>query len=173
MLKIFNDLEPFFRDNYRRISVREYARLTKISPPSASTLLNGYQKEGLLVREDERVYNFFAADKDSKLFVHLCRLFWANQLEKSGLIDYLQSKFVSPLIILFGSFSKAEISKNSDIDIAVFAQSGKRVNPIHVSILEEELKRNIHILAFKSREGLKNNELLNNILNGFIVSGSW
>lgn len=173
MLKIFNDLEPFFRDSYRRISVREFARLVKISPPSASTLLNGYEKEGLLIREDDRRYNFFAANKNSRLFIQLCRLFWSSQFKNVGLIEHLERKLTNPLIILFGSFSKAEIIKNSDIDMAVFAQSGKRINPIDVSICEEKLKRNIHILVFRTREELKNKELLNNILNGFIISGSW
>ena len=51
MLTIFNNLKPFFEDNYRRISVREYARIIKISPPSASKLLNNLEKEGLLTKE--------------------------------------------------------------------------------------------------------------------------
>lgn len=54
MLKIFNNLEPFFENNYKRINVREYARLKKISPPTASKLLSELQKEDLLEREDEK-----------------------------------------------------------------------------------------------------------------------
>ena len=36
---------PFFQDCYRRINVREYSRLMKISPPTASKLLSSYSQE--------------------------------------------------------------------------------------------------------------------------------
>ncbi len=68
MLKIFNDLEPFFRDCNRKISVREYARLRNVSPPSASTLLENLHKEGLLKKEKFRNYIFYYADTDGALF---------------------------------------------------------------------------------------------------------
>ena len=48
MLKIFNELKPFFEDVYREISVREYAKLTKVSPPTASTILKKYEKDNNL-----------------------------------------------------------------------------------------------------------------------------
>ena len=35
MLNIINNLRPFIEDCYRRISVREYSRLLKVSPPTA------------------------------------------------------------------------------------------------------------------------------------------
>ena len=71
MLKIFNDLEPFFKDNYRRINVREYARLLNISPPSASKLLKLYTKEGLLVLEEDKNFLNFSVNKENNLFIHL------------------------------------------------------------------------------------------------------
>ena len=40
MLEIFNTLAYFFEDNYVKISVREFAKFKKISPPHASKLLN-------------------------------------------------------------------------------------------------------------------------------------
>lgn len=51
MLKIINDLTPFFEDCYREISVREYARIMSISPPTASKLLSYYCSEKLLVKK--------------------------------------------------------------------------------------------------------------------------
>lgn len=173
MLKIFNDMEPFFRDNYRRINVREYARMLKISPPSASTLLEQYRKEGILNREEERNYIFYFASRENTVFVHLSKIFWSIELRKSGIMDYLERGLVSPLIILFGSFSKAEVKKGSDIDIAIFTPVEKRINPINIVLFEDKLKHKIQIFTFKHRENVKNEELLNNILNGHIISGSW
>ena len=48
MLNIINNLKPFIEDSYRRINVREYSRLMKISPPTASKTLFELSKEGLL-----------------------------------------------------------------------------------------------------------------------------
>ncbi len=46
MLKIFNDLKPFFEDNYGRIHVRGYAALVKVSPPTASGMLKKFVQQG-------------------------------------------------------------------------------------------------------------------------------
>lgn len=170
MLKIFNDLEPFLKDNYQRISVREYARRRKISPPSASSLLNELQKEGLLDREDEWNYHFFTANKESYLFIHISRIYWLIQLKKSGFISYLERELVNPLVILFGSFSKAEVTSNSDIDIAISRAASKKLN---MEPFEQKLNRRVHILFLNDLKLDKRKELQNSILNGFIISGSW
>ena len=51
MLKIINDLRPFFEDCYRRVNVREYAKIMHISPPTASKILDSYHHENLLCKE--------------------------------------------------------------------------------------------------------------------------
>ena len=68
MLNIINNLRPFIEDCYRRINVREYARLTKISPPTASKILSEFNQEGLLSIEKDRNY----------IFCYLCNygMFW-------------------------------------------------------------------------------------------------
>ncbi len=171
MLRIFNNLKPFFEDNYRRINVREYARLTNISPPSASTLLKELKKEGLLKGEKERNYIFYVANREDKQFIDLSKIYWSYVLRKVGLLGYLEKEFLNlPLIILFGSLSKAEVKKDSDVDLAIFAPSKKSFS---LGSFERKLKRKIQIFIFKSKEEVKNKELLNNILNGHILEGNW
>lgn len=165
MLKIFNYLEPFFEYSYQRMGVREYARMKKISPPSASTLLHDYHKEGLLTREEDKKYIYFEANRDNPVFVNLSRIYWLTQLRNSGLIEYLEKELVDPLIILFGSFSKAEVSSRSDIDIAIKASKKK----LNLAQFEKKLKRNIQVVFY---EDAKIN-LQRSILNGFILFGSW
>ena len=62
MLDILNNLGAFFEDCYRRISVREYAKIMNISPPTASKILTEYSKEGILIKEAERNYLFFSCE---------------------------------------------------------------------------------------------------------------
>ena len=169
MLRIFNNLSPFFEDCYRRINVREYARIMKISPPSASKLLTALQKEGLLIKEEERNYIFYSANRESRLFVSLSRVYWLDELERSGLLDYLENECLAKLVILFGSLSKAEVRKGSDVDLAVFGLS----NSLDLERFEKKLGREIQLFLFRKKSEIKSRELLNNILNGFIVLGGW
>ena len=170
MLKIINDLEPFFKDCYRRISVREYSRLSKISPPTASKLLEGYKKEGLLNGFQERNFNYYYANKENKAFVELSRIFWQNILDESGMLTEIERQFINPVVILFGSLSKAEAKSDSDMDIAVFASSKKKTN---LERFEKALGRKIQLFIFSRMQDVKSNELLNNILNGYKLIGSW
>ena len=170
MLKIFNNLEPFFNDCYRRINVREYARLRKISPPSASQLLKDLKKENLLIKEKERNYIYYAANIKDSLFIDLSRIYWSYIMKRVGIVERLKNEMISQSIILFGSLSKAEAKHNSDLDIAIFTTSKKQID---LSDFEKKLKRKIQVIMFKEMEDVKNKDLLGNILNGHIISGGW
>src|SRR3989338_3948731 len=102
MLEIFNSLEPFFKENYRRINVREYARIQKISPPSASKYLEEFHKEVLLEKEEEFNYIFYKANKKNPLFISLSQMYWCQQFKKVGLLPHLEQELINPVIILFG-----------------------------------------------------------------------
>ncbi len=165
MLNIINDLRPFFEDCYRRINVREYARIMKISPPTASKTLEGFAKEGLLLMEKDRNYIFYYANKENKIFVDLSRIYWRYRL--SELTNYLRKTLTSPTIVLFGSLSKAEAKIDSDVDLAVFSPK-----PDLKSLdFEKKLKRKIQIFWFSSFEDVDNKDLANNIANGFLLEG--
>lgn len=165
MLNIINNLKLFFEDCYRRIHVREYAKIMKISPPTASKLLSQYNFSGLLLVEKDRNYIFYYANKNSKDFIDLSRIYWRNKL--SEVINYLDKSLVSPTIILFGSLSKAESKKNSDIDLCILSHKKE----ININKFEKKLKRKIQLFFFKSIKGINNLELANNIINGYILSG--
>ncbi|MDP3728586.1 MAG: nucleotidyltransferase domain-containing protein [bacterium] len=170
MLEIFNSLEPFFKESYRRINVREYARMEKISPPSASKYLKNFHKENMLEKEEELNYIFYVANKKNVVFISLSQIYWHQQFKKTGLLTYIEQELINPVIILFGSFAKAEITENSDIDIAIFSHTKKRLD---LNSFEKNLGRKIQIFYFQKREEIKNKELLNNILNGYKMGGNW
>jgi DNA-binding transcriptional regulator YhcF (GntR family) len=119
MLNIINNLHPFFEDCYRRIGVREYAKIIKVSPPTASSILHSLEKEGILLKEKDRNYLFFYANKENRQFIDLSRIYWHEKLDK--LILYLDKLLINPSLILFGSLSKAEVKGSSDIDIVIIA----------------------------------------------------
>ena len=168
MLEILNDLGLFFEDCVRRYSVREYAKLMNVSPPTASKILKELASEELLKSREDRRYLFFWANRENRNFIELSRMYWRQKLEQSGFIEYLKKSLVNPTVILFGSLSKAENTADSDIDIAIFA--GKR--ELDFRQFEKKLKREIQPLFFGSFK-TKNKELLTNIANGYVIMGWW
>src|SRR3989344_9340729 len=119
MLDILNNLAPFFEDSYRSISVREYAKLVKISPPTASKVLKEFTKERYLQQRRERRHLFFTLNADNEIVIDLCRLYWKQRLQKFS--QEFQAKLTGASGILFGSLAKAEAKPNSDIDFVILA----------------------------------------------------
>jgi len=165
MLNIINNLKPFFENCYRRINVREYSRILKISPPTASKTLSEYGKSGLLSSEKDRNYIFYSANKNNKHFIDLSRIYWRDKL--SEVINYLDNSLLNPTIILFGSLAKGETKADSDVDLCVIAHKKE----INVSNFEKKLKRKMQLFFFDSIKDIKNKELANNIINGYILKG--
>lgn len=165
MLNIINNLSPFFEDCYRRINVREYSRLMKISPPTASKLLFEYSKRGILMISKDKNYIYYYANKDSRDFIDISRIYWRNKL--SEILDYLNRQLLSPTIILFGSLSKAEVKIDSDIDLCIIANKKE----VSLNKFEKKLKRRIQTFFFNSIKDINNPELRNNIINGYVLQG--
>ncbi len=170
MIEIINRLQPFFEDCYRRIHIREYAKLQKVSPPTAAKQLEEMKKEGLLQKEEQNGYYFYFANRENKLFVQLSQMYWYERLKESGLMDKIEKEYITAGTAVFGSAAKAEITPTSDIDIAIFSPTKKILS---TQEFEKKLKHNIQIFTFQNEKDVKNENLLKNIKNGFLISGRW
>lgn len=165
MLKIINDLAPFFEDCYRRINVREYARIEGISPPTASKLLSYYWSEKLVVPSEFRNYILFHANKESPIFIDLSRIYWREKLQP--FIELMEKKSPVSSIVLFGSLAKGEAKADSDVDIAFF---GAR-KEIDVSAFEKKMKRSMQVFWHGSLKEVKSPELAQSIAGGYVLKG--
>ena len=112
MLKIFNELGPFFEDCYREFGVREYARTIKVTPPTSSKILSYLESEELLKRREERGYILFRANRESSILKDLSLIYWRIKLRDA--IRAIDSELNSPTIVLFGSLSKLESRPDSE-----------------------------------------------------------
>ncbi|HLC53235.1 MAG TPA: nucleotidyltransferase domain-containing protein [Candidatus Nanoarchaeia archaeon] len=160
MLEIFNSLQPFFEDVLREISVREYARMQKVSPPTASSLLKRFSKEGVLLQREERNLLLFRANKESSLFKDLAVAYWRNTLKKA--FEPLREHLLYKKMVLFGSIAKVENTIDSDVDIFIDI----KYKELNVSPIERRLKRRIQ---FHFIDSLGNEHLKKNIENGVIL----
>ncbi len=165
MLKIINNLSPYFEDCYREFSVREYSRKIGVSPPTASKMLNEFVGEGFLKKREERGFLLFRANRRNLVMKNLSHIYWSEKLEE--LIKFIGHESYASSVVLFGSLSKLEVTKESDIDIAVFSKSKKKIN---IDKFEKKLGREIQIFVFESLEKV-NKELRSNIMNGYVLGG--
>ena len=148
MLQLFEDLAPFFTDNYREYGVREYARKRRISAPTASRRLSEYTNEGLLIFREERGVHLYRASREP-LFIDLQRAHFRQLLEP--LARTLKTRCVTSHIVLFGSAIKGSLSSESDLDIFVDAKRCDTDTPLiaghevqlHFNDVSDSVKRAI------------------------------
>lgn len=166
-------LQPFFTDpTSEGIGLREISRLTGLSTPSVKLHLDNFVKDGILVKKDAAKYGLkrkqpvYMAKGDSESFRYLKKLNIINLLYSTGLIEYLFNKCQPDIIILFGSSSRGEDIKESDIDL--YLQCSER--DADLKKFESLIRRKIQLHFYRDFQKISP-ELKNNIINGVIMDG--
>ena len=168
-------LDFFIKEPEKEFHVRQIAKLVRKSPTTVSKYLKKLSNDGILISEKRLNHLFFKANSESNKFKTIKLNYNLNGLFNSGVIDYLIKEFNYPeAIVLFGSFSKAENIKKSDIDLLIISNLKKE---IRLEKFEKKLGHEIQLFVY-SREDIenmkkKNKELLNNFVNGIVVYGYW
>jgi predicted nucleotidyltransferase len=168
-----NLLKYFINEPEREFHVRELAKIIKKSPTTISKYLTQMKKENLLLSRRELGHLLFKANNESQEFKSKKLFHNIDLIRKSGLIDYLESELNYPkAIVLFGSFAKAENILSSDIDLMIVTSSKKELN---LTKFENKIGHSIQLFMInpsKMEQMKKSNpELLNNFINGIILSG--
>ncbi|HLD15140.1 MAG TPA: nucleotidyltransferase domain-containing protein [Candidatus Nanoarchaeia archaeon] len=149
--------------------LREISRKVKVAPPSVKKYLNELEKEGLITKGTLKIflsYPLYYANRDNNYFLFLKKIDTIQSIKESGLLDYLSDKCMPDVIILFGSASRGEDLKDSDIDLFVQSKEKK----LDLKTYEKQLNRKINVF-FNDNFNLLSKELKNNIINGIILKG--
>lgn len=168
MFKELNTMKMFFEFPSREFNVREFARLLKKAPATASKELKGLNKKGLLKERKERGFKFFSAETDSDFYKDMKLFYTIRKIRESGLIERLNEFYLKPTIVLFGSASQGMDTETSDLDIVVISEKTKE---FLLKEFERKLGREIQMFVVKNIKDLKNEHLINNVLNGRIIQG--
>ena len=168
---IYRVLEVFFDDPLpigSGFQLREISRKINLAPKSVKLYLVELERENLIIKKEHRIHKYpvYYANRDEDYFKFLKRMDIIKLIKESGLLDYLYEKCMPDVIILFGSASKGEDIKGSDIDI--YLQSNRK--KLDLGKYEKELKRNINIFFERGFEKLSE-ELKKNIINGDKLKG--
>lgn len=160
----------FFKKPNEEHHVRSIAKKFKISPTTASKYLKELEKKEIIKSEQKYNHLIFKANTESQNYRIIKRNHNVLQLYESGLINFLKKNYNEPeTIILFGSYSKAEDTEESDIDILIITPLKKQIN---LEKFEKILGRNIQIFEISKRDFKKTNvNLKTSWINGIILEG--
>ncbi len=157
-------LQIFFDDPDGGFTLRGISKAINLAPKSVKQYIDSLSKEKLVIKTEGVSYPAYKATKNEK-FRFYKKMDTIFRLEESGLLDFLSEK-CSDMLILFGSASRGEDTKGSDIDIFVLSQEKEFNLKKHETILKREIS-----LHFSQDFSKLPNELKNNILNGIILRG--
>jgi len=162
-------LELFFKRPLYSYHFREICRLLRWSPTKVSRYIEILKKENLIIETREKNLLTFRANKDSENFKNYKRIY--NFWKALKLAKFLEEKLEDfDAIIFFGSAFRGEDVESSDFDICIIGSKEVKIN---LESFEKELNRKISLLFIEDLNELKrkNKELLNNLINGIVLSG--
>lgn len=162
-------LRIFFEEPSKEFNVREVARILKISPATASKELKELAKKNYLKERKERIFILYKANLESDDYRDLKLYYNIRKLRESGLIDALNRFYLKPTIVLFGSAIHGLDTETSDFDLLIISEKTKEFPDIKK--FEKKINRKLQLLVVKNVKELKNEHLINNVLNGIVMQG--
>lgn len=164
VLKVFFD-NPLLESG---LQLREISRAANIAPTSVKQYLKELAKDGLITEEKHRIHKYpvYLANRESESFRFFKKIDMQTSIRASGLLEYLENTCMPDVILLFGSASRGEDTKDSDVDIFLQCKDRK----LDLQQFEKKVNRKISVF-FSEDFGKLSGELKNNIINGVILKG--
>jgi len=151
-------IELFYENPEKSFYLRQISKLTGTPKTTCARILKNLVNKKLILRKKSEPNDVYTAN-NSFLFRFYKKYSIIEKIIKSGLIDYIADKTLCRGIILFGSCSKGEYDKDSDIDLLVLAPE----QPLDLK--KFRLKHQINLLFSENIRDLSE-ELRNNVING-------
>ncbi len=159
-------LKVFLNNPTESFRLRELSRLSGIAPLSVTNYLKEFEKESLIKKFSKRDVPFYQAMRENEDFIVYKKISIIYELNHSGIVNYLWEKLSPEAIILYGSFSKGESTKDSDIDLFIIGKE-KRLD---LTSFEKKIEKKVHLMFDANPEKIPK-ELKNNLINGIILKG--
>lgn len=162
----------FFHDSLRRWHFESLVAESGLSRERVNYFLKQLVKKGLIIRVKPRgKMPYHVADRNSPAFRSKKRLYGLSLLEQSGLFGHLCSCQGIKTAILFGSFSRGDWGRTSDIDLFIYGDDTEFMK----GEFESKLKKEIQLFSYQKPQKIKKQldpKVIPNIINGFNIKGS-
>ena len=161
----------FFESPTREWHFEDVIIEAKIARSKADAWLKKFIKNRLIKRIKKRgKMPYYISKYDSLEYKNKKRIFALAKLYESGLLNHLGSLQKAETVIIFGSFSRSDWYKNSDIDIFIYG------DPEGLKVVNYELKlhRDIQLFICRNKEDLAKlgDGLIRNIIKGNLIKGN-
>jgi len=162
-------LELFF-NTPKHWHFEELLNKAKITRPQLARWLKKLAKEGIIQRVKEKgKMPYYMHDFNNPRFDVRKRMYASQMLMQSGLFENLASLKKAKAVILFGSFTRSDWYRDSDIDLFIYG-SADGFNKVE---FEMKLRRDIQLHIAQGRQDLKRMEkMLPYIVSGDFIKGS-
>jgi len=171
MNKETNILELFFNEPTKHWHFEEILKAAHISRPQAANWLRKGIPEGIITKTKPKGEQpYYTANYLNPHYQIKKRLFALEMLEKVGFLSHLNSLPKARTVILFGSISRWDWHKDSDIDVLIYGDpAGLELYKYRIA-----LHREIEPFICKDDQELKkfNPALLHNVAGGYLIKGS-
>ena len=163
-------MELFFESPTREWHFEEIVNGAKIARSKADRWLKQFIEEGLIKRKKKKgKMPYYISSYGLPKYKNRKRIFGLTKLYESGLLNHLGSLEKAKTIILFGSFSRSDWYKNSDLDIFIYGDS----KGLKIVDYELKLHRDIQLFICQNKKDLSKlgEGLIRNIIKGDLIKG--
>ena len=164
-------LDLFFNEPSKRWGFEEILKKAKISRPQGAMWLSRLAKERVIKKIKERgKMPYYISNYENGSYKIKKRLYALEEFQKHDLLSDLSALESAETVILFGSFSRWDWNKNSDIDLFIYGNPEK----FDKTAYEKKLHRQIQIFVCKDKDDLKKfrEGFLRNIIEGYLIKGT-
>ena len=154
-----NILNILFEYPYKKFTVREMSKMTKLPTSSVQRYLKKLREKNFIDSENSPVINSYYKFRKTYFII--------GKMYEIGLIEFLIKEFNPSLLIVFGSVRKGDYDFESDIDIFLETPIKKDIS---LKKYEKLLKHNIQLFIETDINNLQPT-LFNNVINGIKLDG--
>lgn len=164
--------ELFFQETLRHWHFEDLIKESGLSRERVSHFLKQLLKENFIRRvKPKGRMPYYLASQDFPKFRLEKRLYGFSLLEQSGLLEHLHSCRKIKTAIIFGSFSRGDWGKSSDLDLFLYGDDTE----FEKGRYERKLHREIQLFSYQNPKKMKKEldpKILPNIAKGFNITGN-
>lgn len=155
-------LQLFFSDPNKKYYLRELERILEISVGNIRRELLSLEKSGLFKREEMGKQVYYSLNEKSPIFEEFKRIVSKTIGIEGTLRKTLQKIKDIDVAFIYGSFARQKEDSLSDIDLMIIGKPDEDILISKISLLEDELKREINYSIFSPQDfkkGLEKKEV--------------
>ncbi len=164
-------LNLFFNQPTKEWHFEEIIKEGHIARSKADSWLKKLRREKIIKKiKEKNKMPYYISNYDTPFYKNRKKIFALTTFYNAGLLNHLGSLEKARAVILFGSFSRSDWYKKSDIDIFVYGN----IEGLRIAQYEMQLHRDIQIFHCATKEELSKlgHSLLKNIIKGNLIKGN-